>query len=123
MKIASIGCNQGGFAALLRFLAVSPGYEMDVMAVPCLGVVSEEMMLKTLESGYQCLLLAGCPLDSCLNQRGSDFAFRKVQRVSALLREAGINRKVALAFVTAEKVGEIQRIVEGLILNDMGEPG
>lgn len=122
MRIASIGCNQGGFTALLRFLEIFPEYEMDIMAVPCLGVVNEEMMLRTLESGYQYLLLAGCPLGSCSNQRGSDFAFRKVQRVNALLKEAGIDRKVICAFVTAEKVGEIQKAVESLVSDTAGEP-
>ncbi|MEN3186019.1 MAG: hydrogenase iron-sulfur subunit [Atribacterota bacterium] len=121
MRIASIGCNQGGFTALLRFLEVFPEHEMDVMAVPCLGVVNEEMMLKVLENGYQYLILAGCPLGSCVNQRGSDFAFRKTQRVNTLLKEADIDKKVACVLVTAEKVGEIQRVLESLLLNTVGE--
>lgn len=121
MKIASVGCDRSGFPALLRFLEIFPDYGMDLIAVPCLGVVNEGMMLAILERGYQYLLLAGCPLESCFNQKGSEFAARKAQRVNALLQEAGIARKVACAFVTAEKVGEIKRVVENLILDERGE--
>ncbi len=121
MKIASVGCDRNGFPALLRFLETFPDYGMDLISVPCLGVVSEGMMLAILEQGYQHLLLAGCPLESCFNQKGSEFAARKVQRLNVLLKEAGIARKAACAFVTAEKVGEIKRVVENLTLDERGE--
>ncbi|MGQ9473837.1 MAG: hydrogenase iron-sulfur subunit [Candidatus Caldatribacteriaceae bacterium] len=123
MKIASIGCDRSGFPALLSFLENNPTYKMDVTAVPCLGMVGESMILKIFEEGYDYLLLAGCPLDSCFNQRGSYFAERKAQRINVLLQEAGIRKKVFCAFVTAEKVGEIKRVVESFtIQNQEGQP-
>ena len=121
MRIASIGCDRQGFPALLRFLETFPEHRMDVTAVPCLGAVNESMMLRILEDGYQFLLLAGCPLDSCFNQRGSEFALRKAQRVNALLTEAGISKRVACVFVTAEKIGEVKRVLENLISEQKGE--
>lgn len=114
MKIASIGCDRGGFPALLRFLEAFPECNMDVTGVPCLGMVNEGVMLRMFEKGYEYLLLAGCPLDSCFNQRGSDFAWRKARRVNALLAEAGLSQRVACAFVTPEKIGEIKRVLEEL---------
>jgi coenzyme F420-reducing hydrogenase delta subunit len=121
MRIASVGCDRQGFPALLRFLETFSEYRMDVTAVPCLGTVHESMMLHILEDGYQLLLLAGCPLDSCFNQKGSEFAFRKAQRVNALLTEAGIPKRVACAFVTADKIGEIKRVLESIVSGQKGE--
>ncbi len=115
MKIASLGCDKSGFPALLRFLAEYPQYRMDVTAVPCLGMVNEGMMLQAFENGYRGLLLAGCPIESCHNQKGSHYALLKAERVNTLLEEAKLPMRVTCALLTMDKIAEIKRALDELL--------
>ena len=116
MKVVALGCDKSGYHALLRWGEKEslPFEEVEVFSIPCLGLVTEEMMFQILENS-DALLLAGCPLDSCHNQKGSRGAYLKTKRVNSLLQEADISKKVAIAFVTSGKVGEIEKVSEELI--------
>ncbi|MCX6089327.1 MAG: hydrogenase iron-sulfur subunit [Candidatus Atribacteria bacterium] len=113
MKLYVIACDKSGYPALMKGIETGEGTDsvLTVQKIPCLGLVKESLLLETLEKEYDGILLVGCPLDSCYNLDGSRFAERRVHRVNALLQEAGIEKKVFLAFVTAEKTGELQRVL------------
>ncbi len=70
MKVVALGCDKSGYPALLRWgeKELLPFEEVEVFSIPCLGLVTEEMIFQILENS-DALLLAGCPLDSCHNQK------------------------------------------------------
>ncbi len=110
MKVVAIGCDKSGYPAVLRTLegGCTPQLEVDVRGVSCLGVVRESLLLEILEGDASYILLAGCPLDSCHNLEGSRFAKARAERVNALLDEAEVDKRVVLAFVTADKTSPIR---------------
>ena len=116
MRVVALGCDKSGYPALLRWgeKGSLPFDEVKIFSLPCLGLVTEEVIFRILENS-DALLLAGCPLDSCHNQKGSQGAYLKVKRVNSLLQEADISKKVAIAFVTSGKVGEIKKVSEELL--------
>lgn len=113
MRLVALGCERNGYPALLRYFqsaSLPPEWKLDeIFVIPCLGAIKEETIFSFLENKADALLLAGCPLDACKNVKGSHLGLRKVARVSSLLQEAQINKKVVLALVTPDKVGEIER--------------
>lgn len=115
MKVVALGCDKSGYPALLRWGEKDslPFDEVKIFSLPCLGLVTEEAIFRILEDS-DALLLAGCPLDSCHNQKGSQGAYLKVKRVNSLLQEADVSKKVAIAFVTSGKIGEIEKVSEEL---------
>ncbi|MCD6155917.1 MAG: hydrogenase iron-sulfur subunit [Candidatus Atribacteria bacterium] len=113
MRLVALGCERNGYPALLRYfhrVSLPLGWELkELSAIPCLGVIREEAIFSILEKRADVLLLAGCPLDACKNIKGSSVGLRKVTRINTLLEEAQVNKKVALALVTPDKTGEIER--------------
>ena len=116
MRVVALGCDKSGYPALLRWGEEGslPFDEVKIFFFFFLGLVTEEIICCILENS-DALLLAGCPLDSCHNQKGSQGAYLKVKRVNSLLQEADISKKVAIAFVTSGKVGEIEKVSEELL--------
>jgi len=114
VNIIAVGCDKSGIPALLRVKQEcrDNGVVLEIIPVPCLGTVRESWLLELLEGEVDALLLAGCPLDSCHNLEGSRYARDRVLRVNALLREADIPKQVLIAIDTAEKIGEIRRILK-----------
>ncbi|HSV32065.1 MAG TPA: hydrogenase iron-sulfur subunit [Atribacteraceae bacterium] len=114
MKIIAVACDKSGVAAVLRAREglLRDGVTVDLIPIPCLGTIRESQLLEFLEEEIDALLLAGCPLDSCHNLEGSRYARDRAHRVNALLREAEVSKRVLTAFVTAEKTGEIRRIIK-----------
>ncbi len=110
MKIVALCCDKSGYPAVLKAQQEGylPGVELEVRAVSCLGVIRESLLLEILEGEVACLLLAGCPLESCHNLEGSRFAKARAERVNALLEEADVDKRVVLAFCTAEKTSQIR---------------
>lgn len=115
MRLVALGCERNGYPALLRYfhrVSLPSGWELkELSVIPCLGFIREETIFSILEEKADVLLLAGCPLDACKNVKGSEVGLRKVTRVNALLEEAQVNKKVALALVTPDKTGEIERML------------
>lgn len=122
MKIVALGCDKSGYPALLKWgeKNTSPFEEVKLFSLPCLGLLTEEAIFRTLENS-DALLLAGCPLDSCHNQNGSRGAYLKVKKVNALLQEAAIPKKVAVVFVTADKIGEIEKVSQELFWGEKND--
>jgi coenzyme F420-reducing hydrogenase delta subunit len=114
MKIRALGCERSGFPALLKAKKegmLSVGDCLEVFSLPCLGVVSEAMLFELLKEG-DLLLVVGCPPGSCYNEWGSTLAEKKIRRAQNLLDEAGVKRKILLAFATEEKVGEVAKVLQ-----------
>ncbi|HHT08943.1 MAG TPA: hydrogenase iron-sulfur subunit [Atribacter sp.] len=114
MKILVIACDKSGYPAMIKYTTEnSTNHEfIKIIKAPCLGSVKESDILEALEGKCDRILLVGCPIDSCFHQNGSRFAQRRVNRINHLLEEAGITKRVAISFVTAEKISEIKRTLD-----------
>lgn len=110
MSLGVIGCERSGFPAFCVLgKAVPEIWErvVEVRAVPCLGGVDELTILEAL-SWCDTLLLVGCPPLSCQNAWGSRLAEQRVARVSRLLEEAEIPKKVFCVFANLSRLGELK---------------
>lgn len=110
MSLGIIGCERSGFPALCALGKEAPEIWdriVEVFPVPCLGGVDEETILGIL---LRCdtLLLVGCPPASCRNEWGSALAEKRVMRVSRLLEEAEIPKRVLCVFANPNRLGELK---------------
>lgn len=110
MSLGIIGCERSGFPALCVLGREVPEIWESIAeahSVPCLGGVDEETILEML-SRWDTLLLVGCPPESCRNAWGSSLAEKRVTRVSRLLEEAGVPKKVFCVFANLNRLGELK---------------
>lgn len=86
----------------------------DLVRLPCLGRVSEEMLLKLIAAGRRRVVVAGCHPGNCRSLTGTEQARRAAARVGAFLEAAGLDpglvRFVSLA---PHQVGRLEAALEG----------
>jgi heterodisulfide reductase subunit A len=86
-----LGCERSAFAAVEE--ARRAGLEIPgavrIVAVPCAGIVSTNLILQLLLSGVQSLAVMGCCDENCQNRRGSRAAERRVGLCRTILEGMG----------------------------------
>lgn len=110
MSLGIVGCERSGFPALCALGRKEPeiwNRITDVFPVPCLGMVDEERILELL-ARYDVLLLVGCPPSSCRSDWGSTLAEKRVERISRLLEEAEVPKRVLCVFANLKRLGELK---------------
>lgn len=115
MSLGVVACERSGFPALCALGRENPELWdriAEAFPVPCLGGVTEEAMLGMLLK-YDTLLLVGCPPESCRGQWGSTLAEKRVARVSRLLEEAAVPKRVFCVFANLHRLGDLKARVLG----------
>jgi coenzyme F420-reducing hydrogenase delta subunit/ferredoxin len=79
------------FAVVERLFGVS---KFIPLSVPCVGRISEELLLRALAMGIKKIYLLACDEDYCRFDRGSPLAGRRVLALNHLLEQLGYGREV-----------------------------
>lgn len=87
-----------------------------VVRVPCVGMVSLSLLLKTLQLGAEGILLLGCLKDRCQYLEGGYITERKLIMLRQILREFGVDaNRVGVEYVSAESPEAFVNAVEGML--------
>ena len=95
------------------------GCEVKVMQMPCSSMVKDVYLLRAFEAGADAVLVFVCPENSCRYAEGSIRAKKRVQWVSNLLDEIGMDGKRQLSIFNI--IGEDDKAVEAIIKNKLRE--
>lgn len=87
-----------------------------VVRVPCVGMVSLSLLLKTLQLGAGGILLLGCLKDRCQYLEGGYITERKLIMLRQILREFDVDaNRVGVEYVSAEFPEAFVNAVEGML--------
>ena len=119
MKLLLLHCTESGQKVLARL--PHTGYRLPstvrTMELKCTGRINEELLLSSLEDGFDAVLVVGCHRENCKYLDGNLRAERRVQRVARMLADAGItDKKVDMLLVGpdegAKLAARIARLLE-----------
>ena len=112
-KIVVFCCENSALKAVDNVGAMEMMDSVDVTKIPCSGKAEVGLILKSFESGYNGVIVLGCPLDNCKFINGNYRAKKRIDQVKKSLQEAGIDEKrVRMDFVSSVDAHKVVRIVE-----------
>ncbi len=86
---------------------------VEIVKLPCSGKVEIGLILKCFESGYNGVVVLGCPLDNCKFIKGNYRALKRIDMVKKSLKEAGIDEsQVKIDFVSSVDSHKVAKIIE-----------
>ena len=75
---------------------------MKIIPIPCSGKIERTHILKSLEKGYDGVLILACPKDNCTFIRGSYRAEKRVDMIRDAVGRVGIaEQKIRIEFVSS----------------------
>ena len=112
-KILAFCCENSSYKAAAAVEDADVLEAVEIVRLPCSGKIEIGMLLKGLEDGYPGVLVLGCPVDNCKYLQGNTRARKRVRRLQATLKEAGIPEQLVhidfLSSVDSHKFAEIVR--------------
>jgi|SRR4030043_1009531 len=93
------------------------GCEVKVIKMPCSSMIKDIYLLKAFEAGADAVLVFVCPENSCRYAEGSIRAKKRVQWVSNLLDEIGMDGKRRLSIFNT--IAGDDKAVETIIKNTL----
>lgn len=114
-KILLLHCAEGGKKAIKNMVTRFRKLPENCLTfeLPCTGGTDEALLLETLESGFDGVLVVGCRRENCKYLTGNLRAENRVQRVRDLLQEAGIKAKtVDIVFVAPDEGKKLSEHLE-----------
>jgi coenzyme F420-reducing hydrogenase delta subunit len=95
--------------------------ELNTISVPCTGKIAAEYILKSIETGSDIAILAGCMTGECKLLQGNLRALKRIDAVNDLLNETGmgsdcvrfiqIDNKNKTDIITSELANCIRQII------------
>lgn len=67
---------------------------VDLVPLPCTGMIEIDEVLKCFERDHPAVLIAGCPIDNCKYLTGNLRAQKRVDMMKQALRQAGYDDKL-----------------------------
>jgi F420-non-reducing hydrogenase iron-sulfur subunit len=118
VKILAFLCNwcsyQGANLAGVSRIQYPPN--IRVIRVPCSGRIRPEFIVKSLQEGWDGVLISGCHPGDCHYIEGNYYARRKFQMAKSLLAFFGIDeRKINFSWVSAAEGEKFSQVVTEVV--------
>jgi coenzyme F420-reducing hydrogenase delta subunit len=85
------------------------------MELKCSGRINEEILMESLQNGFDSVLVVGCHRENCKYLDGNLRAERRVQRIKNMLADAGIqDKRVDILLVGPDESRKLARKIEEL---------
>jgi ferredoxin/coenzyme F420-reducing hydrogenase delta subunit len=96
---------------------------LEVVALPCVGTLPPDLLVRSLEAGADDIQVIGCPPDDCSNREGNLWEAQRLtrQRVPRL-KKAYANSPITAVWQPPNQFAEALRISPVIKLNEVGEP-
>ena len=116
MNLLLLHCTESGEKVLARL--PQTGYRLPstvrTMELKCTGRVNEELLLSSLEDGFDAVLVVGCHRENCKYLDGNLRAEKRVQRIAAMLADAGVtDKKVDMLLVGPDEEAKLAARIAG----------
>lgn len=117
-KILAFLCNwcsyQGANLAGVSRIQYPPN--IRVIRVPCSGRIRPEFIIKSLQEGWDGVLISGCHPGDCHYIEGNYYARRKFLMVKKLLNFIGIDeRRINFSWVSAAEGEKFSQVVKEVV--------
>lgn len=112
-KIIVFCCENSALKAIDNIGKSGIMSSVEIVKLPCSGKVEIGLILKCFESGYNGVVVLGCPLDNCKFIKGNYRALKRIDMVKKSLKEAGIDEsQVKIDFVSSVDSHKVAKIIE-----------
>ena len=99
IKISLFHClNSISSEEIHRFSSQLEEVELNTISVPCSGKVAIEYILKSIETGSDIAIIAGCMAGECKFLQGNVRAQKRIEAMNNLLVETGYGRRLRLVY-------------------------
>jgi F420-non-reducing hydrogenase iron-sulfur subunit len=85
-------------------------FEINTISVPCTGKVASEYILKSIETGSDIAILAGCMTGECKFLQGNLRASKRIDAINDLLNEAGMGSD-SVSFIQIDNKNKTENII------------
>ena len=85
--------------------------ELNTISVPCSGKIATEYILKSIETGSDAAILAGCMTGECKLLQGNLRARKRIDAVNDLLNEAGTGSD-CVWFIQIDNKNKTENIIQ-----------
>lgn len=116
-KLLLFYCAESGRKALNNMLRIGRKVPATVrtMELKCAGRINEEILMESLQDGFDSVLVVGCHRENCKYLDGNLRAERRVQRIKNMLADAGItDKRVDMLLVGPDESGKLARKIDEL---------
>jgi F420-non-reducing hydrogenase iron-sulfur subunit len=118
VKILAFLCNwcsyQGANLAGVSRIQYPPN--IRVVRVPCSGRIRPEFIIKSLQEGWDGVLISGCHPGDCHYIEGNYYARRKFHLAKELLKFFGIDeRRINFSWVSAAEGEKFSQVVKEVV--------
>ncbi|MBN1699287.1 MAG: hydrogenase iron-sulfur subunit [Spirochaetales bacterium] len=105
-------CAFGAKKALMRMsdLGLRIPANVRLFELPCSGRADEVLIMNALEKGYRGVLVVGCQKENCRYIAGNLRAEKRVERIRALIKQAGIREKrIGMVFTAPDEARTLSK--------------
>jgi coenzyme F420-reducing hydrogenase delta subunit len=114
LKITLFYCSNSITADEISYCSTKlEGIELNLISLPCSGKVSQQYLLKTIETGSDGSILLTCRFGECKFIQGNFRAQKRVDAVDDLIFESGLNRSLVKC-IQIEGINKAEFIVEAI---------
>ncbi|HEX58667.1 MAG TPA: hydrogenase iron-sulfur subunit, partial [Methanomicrobia archaeon] len=124
-KILAFCCNWCAYAGadLAGVSRLKYPENVRIIRVMCTGRVSEGLIMRAFESGFEGVLVAGCHLGECHYINGNEKAIRRVEKLQRLLELLGLgDGRLRFEEISASEGGKFAEVVRRFVDDLKGIP-
>jgi coenzyme F420-reducing hydrogenase delta subunit len=88
-------------------------FELNTISVPCSGKIAIEYILKSIETGSDTAILAGCMTGECKLLQGNLRARKRIDAINDLLNETGMGSD-CVSFIQIDNKNKTENIINEL---------
>jgi coenzyme F420-reducing hydrogenase delta subunit len=85
-------------------------FELNTISVPCSGKIAIEYILKSIETGSDTAILAGCMAGECKLLQGNLRARKRIDTINELLNETGMESD-CVSFIQIDNKNKSENII------------
>jgi F420-non-reducing hydrogenase iron-sulfur subunit len=113
-KISLFHCSNSISPAEIKQISLQLNeFELNAISVPCSGKIAIEYILKSIETGSDTAILAGCMTGECKLLQGNLRARKRIDAINNLLNEAGMGSD-CVSFIQIDNKNKTENIIHEL---------
>jgi coenzyme F420-reducing hydrogenase delta subunit len=114
IKISLFHCSNSISSEEIKQISSQLGeFELNTISVPCSGKIAIEYILKSIETGSDTAILAGCMTGECKLLQGNLRARKRIDAINDLLNEAGMESD-CVSFIQIDNKNKTENIINEL---------
>jgi coenzyme F420-reducing hydrogenase delta subunit len=114
IKISLFHCSNSISPEEINQISLQLGeFELNTISVPCSGKIATEYILKSIETGSDTAILAGCMTGECKFLQGNLRARKRIDAINGLLNETGMGSD-SVSFIQIDNKNKTENSINEL---------